>query len=482
MEDNNTQKSVVESLIWKTSERFVNVGVMFIVSLVLARMLLPEDYGVVAILQVFINLANVFISSGFATGLIQKKDASSVDFSTMFYCSLVCSLIIYGFLYFLAPIISEFYNMPLLQTVLRVFALQIPLSAFNSIQNAYVSRYMLFKKQFISTLAGALISGAVGILTAMRGHGAWALVYQSVTAVVANSIFLFALTSWKPKFEFSGRSAQSLMKYGSRILGADLSSTFFSEIRSLIIGKVYSSADLAFYMKGQQLPVMVNSNINNTVIAVLFPVFSNNSDDIQQVGNMARKSICLMSFIVFPILFGMAAVMEPLVIFLYSEKWVNCVPYGQVLCFGMAASVWGTTALQTLKAIGRSDIVLKAEIIKKPVYLLLILIGVKVSVFGLAVAMVAYDLYGTYVDAKYMEKHVHYSVGSQIKDLSAALLLSCCMAVVVHLLPSLDSLLLTLLVKVLTGVFVYMLLSAVFRVEAFEYLKSILLAKIKKHG
>ena len=476
----NLRDSVVGNLIWKFAERVLTQGVSFVVSVVLARLLMPEDYGIIALVNVFINLAAVFVNTGFSTALIQKKDADSTDFSTMFFCSLACSVLIYAVLFLAAPFVASFYQTEEITAILRVFALLIPFGVYNSIQQAYVSRHMLFRRVFVSSAISAAVSGLVGIVMAVQGFGVWALVAQSLTAMLTNSFVLAVLLPWHPQLKFSASAAKQMMKYGSHVLGADLSGTFFAEIRSLIIGRFYTSADLAFYNKGYHLPNLITSNLSSTIMAVMFPAIANHSDNLAQVKAMARRIMRILSYVLVPCLFGLASVMEPLILLLYTDKWAQVIPFGQVLSISLAIGVFGIIPLQVLKAIGRSDVVLGLEIWKKPMYLLLLIIGVNISVFGIAVTMLIYDFYGAYVNMLQMRKFIHYSLREQMLDLLPAFLLGAVMVAAVLLTPNVGGLILTLVVKVLVGITVYVAGSAICRVESFVYLINILLDKFRK--
>lgn len=473
----NTKNAIMGSFIWKFGERVLAQGISFIISLVLARILSPDDYGMIALVLVFINLANVFISSGFATALIQNKDADSTDFSTNFYCSLACALIIYVIIYFTAPYVALFYENQELVDVLRVFTLQIPLSAYNSIQNAYVARHMMFKKNFVSTVISTILSGTLGILMAISGYGVWALVAQSVSSIVISTIVLAIIVPWHAELKFSLKSAKRMLGYSSKLFVADLSGTFFNEVRSLIIGKVYTSADLAYYTKGQQIPTLITTNLSNTVMAVLFPALANESDDTVRVKNLTKRSLQLMSYVTFPALLGLAAVMEPLILLMYTEKWSQSIPFAQLLCIGSAVSLLGIFPLQTLKAIGRSDIVLGLEIWKKPVYVLLLLIGVKIDVLAIAVTMVLYDIYAMVVNMQQLKKPINYSAVEQLVDIMPQLLLSAIMSFVVYLLPDIGGLVVTLAIKVVVGVVIYLAGSILMKNESYAVLKNLLLEK-----
>ncbi|MBQ4104711.1 MAG: lipopolysaccharide biosynthesis protein [Clostridia bacterium] len=470
MSESKQNNKIMGGLFWKFGERLLSQGISFIISLVLARLLMPEDYGTVSIMLIFINLSYVFISSGFGTAFIQKKDSDDTDFSTMFYCSFICSIIIYFIIFFTAPYIATFYKQPAITTLLRVFALQIPISSYNAIQNAYISRNMLFKKLFLSSVISTSLSGALGIGMAFAGFGIWALVAQYIGATLVNTLVLAITVPWRLRLKFSFKAAKSLMKYGSGILLADLSGTFFGELRSLIIGRVYTSADLAFYSKGQQLPSLLTSNLGTSLTSVLFPAMSDYSDDIQRVKQLAKRSIQVLSYVIFPALFGLAALMEPLIIVLYTDKWAPCIPYAQFLSVGLAIGVLGIVPLQTIKAIGRSDVIVKLEFIKKPVYILLLVVGVKINVLAIAATMMIYDIYGTFVNMLQMKKYLDYGIAQQIKDILPCLVLTLTMAIAVLIIPTIVNPFITLIIKLCVGVAVYVGGSIIFKFDSFNYL------------
>ena len=480
MSDNNTRNSVLGGMFWKFSERIMTQGTSFVVSLILARLLSPDDHGLIALVQVFLNLAAVFITCGFSTALIQKKDADDKDFSTIFYCSLLCAGLIYLILFFGAPFVAAFYSEPSLTKLLRVFALQIPLSVYQSIQVAYISRHMLFRKTFVSSVLNSLISGGVGITMALAGWGVWALVGQSMTSVVVNTVILAILVPWRPKAEFSWDSAKKLMKYGTGILGAELSAAFFLELRTLVVGRVFSSADLAYYNKARQIPTLLTSNLSTTVMTVMFPALANRSDDLVQIKQMAKRSVKVLSYILVPCMFGLSAIMEPLILLLYTEKWAQTIPFGQILSVGLCVDIVGVLPVQTLKAMGRSEVVLKLEVWKKPVYVLMLLIGIQFDVYTLAVLMVLYDFYSVALNMVQLRKYIPYGLKEQIRDLIPAYALGTVMMVVVYLIPSVGGLVTTLAVKVAVGAVVYLAGSALFRVESFQYVLNILKGYLKK--
>ena len=454
MNNENLKNSIFSGVFWKFAERILAQGVSFIVSVILARILMPSDYGIVALILVFINIANVFVTSGFSTALVQNKDADRIDFSTNFYCSLAVSMLVYLILFIAAPFIEQFYDMQGLALILRVFALRIPLSAYSAIQHAYVERHMIFKRYFFSTLGGTLISGVVGIIMAYKG---WALIAQYFTNTIVDILVLSITVPWHPEFVFSWKSAKSMMNYGWKILAADLSGTFFDQLRSLIVGKAYTSADLAFYNKGNQLPSLITTNISTSIMSVLFPAIANISDEKTRVKEMTRKAVKIMSFVMFPMLFGLAAVSGQLINVLFTSKWVLAVPFVQ------------------------SDIILKLEVYKKPVYVLLLIIGVKINVTAVAVTMLVYSIYGNVVNAVPLKKEIDYTYREQLKDLSPAFLLSGVMGLLVYMVSYLKlNNVLLLFIQVLVGIALYLGMAMAFKVDTLKYLQNFLKEKMKR--
>lgn len=461
----------LSGFVWKFSERILAQLVSFIVSIVLARILTPEHYGVVAMVIVFINIANVFVTSGFSTSLIQKKDATDIDFSTIFYCSLSVSIGIYVVLFVAAPIIANFYSEPQLTSVIRVFSVKLLVSAYNSVQHAYVSRNMLFKKFFFSTLFGTVVSGVVGIALALAGFGVWAIVFQYLVNTCVDSIVLGFTIPWKPRLVFSKQSAKVLMGFGWKVLVADLIGTIFNNLRSLLIGKIYTASDLAYYNKGQQIPNLISTNVDASISSVLFPVISNENDDRQRVKELTRKSMKMSSYIIFPLMAGLAAIAEPLTILLLTEKWRPMIPYLQLICISNALGTITNVNLQSMRAVGSSDVVLKLEIIKKPIALVLILIAVKINVFAVAISMPVYSLIAAFINMQPNNKLFGYSTKEQLLDLLPATALS----IVTFFIATIPmkfgfSYIITLFLQIIFGGIVYIALSLTFRVDTFMYL------------
>lgn len=471
------KNNIVSGLFWKFGERILAQSVSFIVSVVLARLLSPEDYGVIAMVLIFISLADVFVVSGFNTALIQNRNSTDKDFSTNFYCSLLVSLVLYVILFIAAPYIAVFYKNDILVSVIRVFALRVPLSVYNSIQHAYVSRHMLFKRFFFSTFFGTLISGIVGIVFAICGFGVWALIAQYFTNTIIDTIVLAVTIPWRLTLEFDFKSAKKMMKYGSNILIADLTGTFFNQLRGLIIGKVYTSADLAFYNKGQQLPDLLTNNISSSVMSVLFPAISNKSSDLLEVKKLTQKSTKMLAFIVVPLMTILGVVARPLVLLLYTEKWEECIPFIQILCIATTVNLLGVISLQAIKAIGKSEVLVKLEVIKKPIYIVLLLLGMQINVIAVAVTMLIYNVYGTYINMLQLKKYLRYSISEQLLDFAPSVIMSAITGVVIYTLRLvISNNFLLLFGQGILGIIVYFALAIVTKNEV----TSELVIKIRK--
>lgn len=474
MNNENLKSQMISGMIWKFGERFIAQGVSFIVSLVLARILLPDDYGVVAVINIFITLADVFLSSGLNTALIQKQDADDIDFSTIFWCNLFLGLLLYFALAIAAPVLAIAYEMPILTSAIRVFALRLPISSFQSIQTAYVSRKMEFKKFFFSTITGTLVSAVVGIAMALLGFGVWALIAQYMTNTIIDTLFLFASVRWYPKFVFSWDRAKPLIKYGSRVMCTDLIGTLFNNLGDFIIGLKYTSTDLAFYTKGKQLPTLFKSNISTTLVSVLFPGMSYINDDKARVREFSRRSVRMLTYIIYPIMIGLLVMAKPLTVFLYTEKWLAIVPFASIVCIESVFSVPGTIALQTIKSVGRSDLMLKAEFVKKPILLFSLFLAIHFGVYAIALTLPINTFIELIINGVLVQVVVGYRLSELIYDTLPALGISSLMGVCVYIISKAFKVGVTLqlVICIFCGTILYLVISALTHNGEFIALKN----------
>ena len=475
-----TGQTIISGMFWRFGEKITAQMVSFIVSVVLARMLTPHDYGIVGIVYIFIVIAEVFVTSGLGTALIQKKDATPQDFSTLFWCNLALSGVLYLLVFVCAPWIAAFYDIPLLTPVLRVCALRLPINAVNSIQNAFVSRHMDFKKFFFATLIGTVISAVVGIVMAYRGCGVWALVAQMLTNTLIDTVVIFLTIQWKPAFVFSFERAKPLVSYGWKILSTDLLGTIFNYLNAFIIGKKYSSADLAYYNQGNKIPELINNNVGSTLSAVLFPAMSINSD-IGQIRQLRRKSLKMMEYIIFPLMLGLFCVARNLILVIYTEKWLLSVPFIRISCVAAIINVFGTTLIQEIKAIGRSDITLKMELIKKPLFLVIILIAMNFGTKAIAFTLVINSILAFCFNVYPVRKHIGFDFKMHFLDALPAFAMSLAMCAAVSVIGvMIKNCTVCLLCQVISGGLVYVGLSILTRNESYLYLKQIILNKVKR--
>lgn len=475
MSKRSNRSNIIYGMFWKFGERIIAQGVSFVVSIILSRILLPSDYGIVALVLVFINIADVFVTSGFNTALVQNKDADDVDFSTNFYCCFVMSLIVYFVIFLVAPYIASFYSAPKLTLIIRVFAIRIPISSFNSIQHAYVERNMLFKRFFFSTLFGTVISGIIGIVLAICKFGVWALIAQYFINTVIDIIVLFITVPWRPKFVFSFFSAKKMIKFGWKVLVADLSGVFFDQLRSLLIGKIYSSSDLAYYNKGKQLPDLINVNVSSSLMTVLFPAISNVNDSFKKVKQISKKSLEVLSYVMFPLFIGLASIAKPLVLFLYTEKWSSAVIFIQILSIASMINISSSISLQAIKAVGRSDVILKMEYYKKPLYLVLLLLGLYRGTIYIAITMALYNIYESIINSYMLSKIINYSVKEQFLDIVKPLLLSIFMSAFIYPLSFIEGYpILIITLQLAIAITVYLGISALIKEESFLLLVSLI--------
>ena len=470
----NTKTKVLSGLIWKFAERISAQVVTFVVSIILARMLMPEDYGLITLVTIFITFANCIVTNGFGSSLIQKKDADNLDFSTVLYFQTAFSILLYFILFISAPIIAKFFGQgyDLLVPVLRVLGIRIPLTAINNVQQAYVGKKMIFRKFFFSTIVGTVISAVAGIYMAYAGYGVWALVGQYLTNTFISTVILAFTIKWKPELKFSWTRLKDLFRYGWKLLVAGIIAEFYNELRSFVIGKLYTSADLAYFDRGKQIPNIIVTNINTSISNVLFPAISNAQNNINDVKAIMRRSIKTSSYIMCPLMFGLAVVAEPLISLLLTDKWLPCVPYLQIYCISFCFEPIQTANLQAIKAVGRSDIFLYLEIIKKVAYTVILVAVMFHSVEAIAYSLLLNTLIAVLVNTAPNKKLIGYSFKELLADMAPGIILSAVMSVVVYaegmFLPL--STLPLLIVQVLTGGVVYLLLSVVFRIESFTYL------------
>lgn len=470
------KQKVIKGLFWKILENGGAQGIQFVVAIILARLLTPAEYGVVGIIMIFITIANVIVQNGFSTALVQKQQADERDFSSVCYFSLGAAFIMYGILYAAAPQISNFYDIEQLKGIVRVLGVVLFPGAVISVQTAWVSRKMEFKGLFLSTLAASVISGIISIYMAYRNFGVWAMVGQQLAYYFALMLVLFVTVSWKPAFLFAWNNIWELLGFGWKLLTASLIDTLFNNLYGLIMGKIYNEEILGIYNRGEQFPKLIANNLGAAIQSVLLPAFSSKQGDRQVMKQMLKRAVRISSFLVLPMLFGLCAVADTLVLGLLGEKWLDCVPYLRIMC--VAYSFWPIhiTNLQAVNAAGRSDMFLKLEVIKKSMGIIGLVVGIQFGPLVLMAIKAGLDFLSTFVNAWPNKKLLGYGIFNQWADIlpSVAVSLIMCAAVygVQFVLPG--GVWIKLFVQVIFGVGVYIALAKLFRLESFEYLWSLI--------
>lgn len=481
MNKSNGSHKLTSNFFWRYAERLGAQGVTFVVSIVLARILDPAVYGTISLVTVFTAILEVFVGSGIATALIQKKDADDLDFSTVFYFNIALCLVLYFLMFLAAPFIAAFYNRPELTPIVRVLSLTLVISGVKNVQHAYVSRHMIFKKFFYATLGGTIGAAVVGIVMALNGFGVWALVAQSLFNHTIDTIILWVVVKWRPKKMFSWSRLKQLYSYGWKLLVSALIDIGYKELRTLIIGKLYSSSDLAFYNRGAQFPKLIVNNIDTSIDSVLLPSMAREQDDKTRVRNMTRRAIKTSTYLMMPLMMGLAVCAEPVVRLLLTEKWLPCVFFLRVFCFTYAFYPIHTANLNAIKAMGRSDLFLKLEIIKKVIGLIVLATTMFISVEAMALSGIATTFVHQAINAWPNRKLLDYHYGDQVRDLLPQIALSCLMGAIVYFVTFLHlNDWLTLLIQIPLGAVIYITGSKLFHIDSFEYVYGILKSYLGK--
>lgn len=475
------RKGVLSNFLWRFAERCGAQLVTFIVSIVLARILLPEDYGTIALVTVFTNIMQVFVDSGLSTALIQKKDANDLDFSSVFYFNFAVCIILYLIMFFSAPLIASFYKIPELTPVVRVISLTIVISGVKGVQQSYVSRNMLFKRFFYATLGGTIFSAFIGIAMAYAGFGVWAIVAQQLSNTAIDTLILWITVKWRPKLMFSWERLKGLLGFGWKMLCSALLETGYNNLRNLLVGKLYSSSDLAFYNQGDKFPKLIISNINSSINSVLLPAMSKEQDDKDRIKNMTRRSIMVSCYIMAPLMIGLACCASNIVVVVLTEKWLPCVFFLQIFCITYMFYPIHTANLNAIKAMGRSDLFLKLEIWKKVIGMILLLSTLFISVEAMAYSLLISTLVSMIINSWPNKRLLNYSFLEQMKDILPSILLATGMGVVVSLIGLLSLPILPLLIiQVVCGGAVYLLGSELLKLEPYVYVKDMLLSILRR--
>lgn len=459
----------IRGILWSFADRFAHQIIGFVVSVILARLLLPEEFGLMAMLTIFIAVSQVLIAGGFGAALVQKRDADYLDECSMFYFNIAVSVLLTGVLCLTAPLIADFYDMPLLVPMTRVSSLNLIINAFGLIQVSLMTRRVDFKKQTVVSLVSAVFSGVVGVTMAMTGFGVWSLVWQAVLGNVLRVALLWGIHRWRPALQFSFVSLRRMFGFGSKLLVVGLIDTLFKNIYLVVIGKIFSPVDLGFYARAQSIKQLPVKDIAISSDLVSFPVFSSIQNDKARMKRGLRRGLTMQAVLGFPIMIGLACVAEPFIRVLLTDKWLACLPYLQLLCLAGLMYPLSVINISALKAQGRSDLSLRLELIKKALIVVAIAVTWHWGVMGLVVGQVITSWIGYYLNSYYSARFLDYSLREQLIDVLPTLGIAGIMGAGVYSLGLLgfSSPALTLGLQVVAGIALYVLLCSAFRLAAF---------------
>lgn len=468
----------VKGVIWSSIDRFTTQGINFVFSMLIARLLLPSDYGVVAMLGIFMAVAQCFVDSGFGTALIQKKDRTETDFNTVFYFNIVVACIFYGLLWLASPYIARFYDMPLLESVTKVVGLNLIVGSLAGIQSAQLSIAIDFKSRAKISVITTLFTGIVGLWLAYKGYGVWALVFQGLSSNILRTILLWAIVRWKPQFVFSWKSFKELFSFGSKLLASGLLDTIYNNIYPIVIGKFFSASSLGVYSQASNFARFPSSNITNIIQSVTFPVLSTIQDEEARLADAYKRFLRLAAFIVFPLMMGLSAVAGPFIRIILTDKWEGSIYLLQIICFSMMWYPIHAINLNLLQVKGRSDYFLKLEIYKKIIGVGVMCITIPMGLVTMCYGGIITSIICLFVNTYYTNKLIGYGFVKQMKDLTHIILHSLVMYgivfAIVHWLPTLW---LQLIVGILVGAAYYLIGAYLLKFDELQELLSILKRK-----
>jgi polysaccharide biosynthesis protein len=451
MATDSLKQKTTKGLLWSSVERFSNQGMSFLFSVILARMLAPSDFGIIAMITIFFAVAQSFVDSGFSNALVRKTDRREEDFSTCFYFNIGVGIIAYIVLFLIAPLVASFYNQPILSPIIRITGLGVVLNSLCVVQQALFTIKIDFKSQAKVTLSATIISGIVGVVLAYQGYGVWALVWQGVVLSLVRMGLLWLMSKWRPTTGFSKSSFNYLFGYGSKLLASGLLDTIYNNIYPIVIGKFYTPAQLGNYSRALSFAQLPSSNITSILQRVTFPVLSTIQDDIPRLQANYRRLLKLSAFIIFPLMMGLAAVAFPMIRIILTPKWEGCSLYLQIICFALMWYPIHAINLNLLQVKGRSDLFLRIEIIKKIVGVCIMCITIPLGITAMCIGMVASSLISLFINTYYTGKLIDIGYLKQMRGLLPILFNSLLMGSMVYLFIQLFN---NDFVKLIIGVFI----------------------------
>ena len=471
----------IKGMFWTSIEKIVRHSMQFVFGIILARLLSPDDFGIIGMLAIFIAIAQTFTDSGLSNALIQKQNSSNADFSTMFFFNIIVASVFYTALFLLAPFIASFYREPLLTDVTRIISISILLSALSTVQNVRLTKDLRFKEQSIISISSTIVSGVVGVILACRGWSVWALVFQAIANQGVSTICIWITSKWVPNLTISKKSFSEIWSFGSKLLGSSLINSIYTNIYAFVIGKKFTPLDVGYFNCANQYAELPAQTIQDIVIKVNYPILAKIQDDNNELLKAYRKLLRLPLFILYPILIGMAVLAEPLITTIIGEKWLPCVPVMQIICIGALFSPLTHINLNLLYVKGRTDLVLKLEFIKKPIAFALLFALLPFGILPLAIGKALYEFIAFSINCYYTRQILGYGEIAQLKELLPILAKASFMGVLVHAFSNyFTNPLLTISICTVTGAVIYILLSAITHDESWVDLKTVVSQKLKR--
>ena len=474
MSDSLKQKAA-KGVLWSTVERFSVQGVQFLIMIVMARLLTPHDYGLIGMLAIFIAVAQSLVDSGFSQALIRKRERTSVDESTVFYFNIAVGLLLYGALYAMSPLVARFYESPELEPLMRVVCLSVVFNSLAVVQRARLTLNIDFKTQAKASLTAAIVSGVVGIWMAHTGWGVWSIAAQQLTNLGVNTLLLWAFARWRPLWAYSWRSFWELFSFGSKLMVSGLLDTLYRNIYLIVIGKAFSAKDLGYYTRAHQFAEFPSSNLTGILQRVTYPVLCKIQDDDERLVGAYRRFLRVSAFLIFPLLVGLSAVADPLVLLLLKEQWLYAATLLKILCFSMMWYPIHSINLNLLQVKGRSDLFLKLEVMKKIIGIAILCGTLPFGLVVMCAGQIVSSVLCLAINTHYTGKLIRVGFVRQMRDLAPVLALSLAMWVVVTGVQTLvGTAALKLAVGVTTGVVFYAGVSRLFRFSELKEMTDIL--------
>ncbi len=468
----------VHGVFWSSIDRFASQGISFCFSIILARILAPKDYGVVAMIVVFTAIAQAFVDSGFSSALIRKPDLKEKDLSTAFYFNIVVGIVCYGILFIASPFIAVFYDTPILSPIIKITALSVPFNSLCVVQRAILTKRVDFKTQAKVSIICTIISGITGLILAYNGYGVWSLVIQTTFATLVNCLLLWFFSNWRPTLTFCHESFKYLWSYGSKLLASGLLDTTYNNIFPIVIGKIYSPAQLGLFSRAQSYSSLLSSNITGILQRSTFPVLSLIQDDDERLRTDYRRLLRVSAYIIFPLMIGLAALARPLIITMITTKWEACVIYLQVICFAMMWYPIHAINLNLLQVKGRSDLFLRLEIIKKILGVSIMCITIPMGVLAMCYGMVCSSILCLVINTYYTGKLINVGYFKQMQDLLPILAAALVMGATAHAATLLFAqAAIKLIIGIITGLITYIAISIVFKYPEYHEIKSIIIKR-----